>query len=151
VLGTSGNDVMGPAAGVDGFASGDGDDTITPGVGTFDISGGDGFDTVVLTGDRAAWSVSYAPSPDDGVILSDGTSTVTLHNVEQVKFDDIATIAGSGGDDTITPGAGTFDISGGDGNDTVVLAGNLSAWTVSYAPSPDDGIILSDGTSTVTL
>ncbi|GJE27980.1 DUF642 domain-containing protein [Methylobacterium organophilum] len=149
-----------PGSGVIGDATAGGDDTITGGAGNDIIDGGMGTDTAVYSGNRSAYTVTYALSTVTYTIAGpDGTDTVK--NVEKFQFDDgtltaAQLIAGMGiavTQNTIAEGSAsgtaaatlassdgssqTYTITGGADASLFVLSGNnlvlASGASLSYA------------------
>jgi methionine-rich copper-binding protein CopC len=78
ITGSGGNDVLLAYAGNDTIAGGGGNDL---------IDGGDGDDTVVLSGTRAAASVTWSAAQGTFTIVT-GAGTVTVRNTEHFAFSD---------------------------------------------------------------
>lgn len=150
VVGGAGNDVIRGNDADNDLLGGSGDDVLAGRGGNNVIDGGEGHDTIELAG---ASEVDFAK----------GEATRTDGGTD--RFTSIETIRLGEGDDRVRVTAGTgatTAIDGGEGNDTLVLAGNgtlgaLSGiervevegdWTIA---SEDHETVLMDGAQTLTL
>ena len=107
---------------------GGGDDTLVGFGGDDDYDGGAGNDTVVLSENRAAYSITYDAAVETFTLRSVSVSHVTA--VETLQFADgtvsvASLLAGDNGDNSLIGTNNDDDISGGAGNDTLEgLGGN---------------------------
>ncbi len=152
----SGNDTVNGDSNANSVDMGDGDDTWVQqdGFGDDTIVGGEGGET---TGDRIDGSalttaVTVDFSGDEAGTLSDGTSTATFSEIEQVETgagDD--TVLGDVGNDNVITGAGADTVLGGAGNDTFdtgadndTVDGGTGNDTITTGDG-DDTIVMGDG------
>lgn len=151
LMGGAGNDVLLGGAGQDNLL-GDlnddspnpaarGDDWLDGGADNDFIYGGDGADTLIgglgndiLYGDR---------NPSD-----DGSAYANADTLD--GGDGLDQLFGGGGDDRLTGGLGNDTIDGGLGEDTAVLAGARSAYTLTVQPNGSLRVVGPDGTDTLT-
>ena len=141
LTGGAGNDTLRGGAGDDSLLGGDGDDSLVAGTGTADIvDGGAGSDTVEVLGNFAAYTRTRVTATDTRLVNAATGETLTIRNVELVKFadgtksldavnDNLASagndvLTGTDGADTINGGAGADTMSGGLGNDTYMVDNN---------------------------
>jgi len=104
ITGNDGANVINAGRGNDIVNAGEGDDTIVARAGSDTIDGGGGRDTVVVGGNRAAFTVT---SNSDGTVTvapvsaptigTMNTGTLTLRNVETLRFSDQAVSLGDPG------------------------------------------------------
>ena len=118
-----------PGSGIIGDATAAGDDVITGGAGDDLIDGGAGNDRTILSGDRAAYTITYdATSQNYSISGPDGSDTVK--NVEKFTFDDGTLTAAQliAGLD-ITPSATTIaeNSAAGTAAGQLAMAGGVSA------------------------
>jgi Ca2+-binding RTX toxin-like protein len=140
--GAAGNDTLTGGSGNDGLQGGLGDDMLTAGGGKDTIDGGVGADLAVVLGNVADYAVTR-PNATDTVLTGLGGSTVTLRNVETIRFADgdktidqlqfnIASVGndklnGTAGNDVMNGGLGIDTLTGGAGDDTYVIGNAATA------------------------
>ena len=155
ITGSEGDNVINGMAGNDKLNAGGGDDTLDGGLGMDTLIGGDGSDVYIMNNlqdviietaangdeDQIISSVTFDLSQADNVeflTLSgskniDGTGN-ELNNLIQERADGTTnnnlsggdgedTLLSAGGDDTLEGGAGNDELDGGDGNDTAIFNG----------------------------
>jgi Ca2+-binding RTX toxin-like protein len=86
LVGTSVNDTITGTSFADVINGNGGNDTITGGAGNDTIDGGAGFDIVRLNGTLSAYTVTHLS--DGGVQVSGPDGVDTIHNAEELVFDD---------------------------------------------------------------
>jgi Ca2+-binding RTX toxin-like protein len=141
IRGLGGADSLVGNAGDDSIVGGAGDDTLVGGVGNDTIDGGEGGDTAVLSGNRAAYTVTeMAPvNGANGYLQVSGLDGIDrLYGINTLKFSDQTisvvvpglylvgtngpdTLVGDDGNDVIDGGGGDDSMDGGDGDDTYLV------------------------------
>ena len=104
ILGRQGDDVLDGGAGNDTIAGGTGDDTVTGADGSDVVRGQEGNDLIDTSG-------GTAPLPD--------VDYPGLYGADADPLNDLDTVFGGAGDDTIRTGDDADEISGGEGNDSI--------------------------------
>lgn len=132
--GSSAADLISANSGNDTINAGDGFDRIWAGLGVNTIDGGGGDDTVVF--DYSSSSIISVSSANGQQVITSGSSTDTLSNVEYLQFTDqivevsrlilgtasAQTVNGTDNADVIAAGAGADTINAGAGDDLIVGA-----------------------------
>ncbi|MCF6443337.1 Ig-like domain-containing protein [Nereida sp. MMG025] len=137
------NDTVDAGSGDDDIDGGEGDDSIIGGDGSDVVDGGDGDDIIDTSGHAPLPDLSYGDLiPEDGVtiVLPDGTVVNTS------PTDDLDTVFGGAGNDSITTGDDADFIDGGTGDDTI--DGGIDADTI-LGGEGNDTIIGGEGSDTI--
>ena len=140
--GAAGNDTLNGGSGNDSLQGGAGDDMLVAAGGKDSVDGGVGVDLAVVLGNAGDYAVTR-PNATDTVLTGPGGNTVTLRNVETIRFADgdktidqlqfnIASVAsdkltGTAGNDVLNGGLGVDTLTGGDGNDAYFIASTATA------------------------
>ncbi len=130
LTGDGNNNTLSGLAGDDTLNGGAGDDTLDGGVG--------GSDTASYAGAASAVTVSLADQ--GGAQDTGGAGSDTLTNFENLTgsaFND--TLTGDGNANILSGGAGNDKIDGGDGADTAVYSGSLTAANITAVSDIDPG------------
>jgi Ca2+-binding RTX toxin-like protein len=146
VVGSGANNTLAGTAGVDFVLGLGGNDNITAGAGNDIVDGGAGNDTLratvgdgndayigdagVDTYDMSVTTAAANINLTTGVASSAETGTDTLSGIENVSA--------SGGDDTLTDGAGSNNLLGNAGNDTFVLTADDARDTINGGAGTSD-------------
>ena len=131
----------------DKLHGGGGDDWLIGGVGRDYLDGGGGFDFADYSGSSAPVNINLATGSGAGGD-AEGDTLVSIERVSGSAFNDTLTgsggsdvlegrrgpdsLVGGGGNDRLIGGPGRDMMDGGQENDTVVLAGNGSDYTISF-------------------
>jgi len=162
VYGGSGNDTLAGAAGNDMLMGDSGDDVLIGGAGNDTLSGGadadrfdlaDGFGNDLILGGEAAsetsdndvidatalgGGVSVTFTGNEAGTLTDGTSTATFSEIEEIRLGDAGNTLDASATDSgvqVSSGAGNDALTGGLGNDT--LLGGVGADTLAGGEGDD--------------
>ncbi|WP_299923787.1 Hint domain-containing protein [uncultured Pelagimonas sp.] len=151
IQGGSGNDTLYGGDGQNDLDGGSGDDLLVgdaTGTNSFSkLTGGTGGDT--LDGSAGNWDIAHYYNSSAGVNVdtSDGLTEIggdaqgdTLTGIEQIDGSNLY-------DDTLTAGAGTYELKGWGGNDSLTLADN--AWGLADGGAGDDTIVGGTGDDSV--
>lgn len=181
VYGGSGNDTLSGGAGNDMLMGDSGDDVLIGGAGNDTLSGGadadrfdlaDGFGNDLILGGEAAsetsdtdvidatglgGSVSVTFTGNEAGTLTDGTSTATFSEIEEIRLGDAGNTLDASATDSgvqVWSGAGNDALTGGLGNDTLLAGGGADTLVggagddllaLGTADGAQDSVIVADG------
>ena len=157
--GAAGSDTLNGGSGNDSLSGGAGDDVLAGGGGKDTVDGGTGDDTAMLAGAFASYTVMRANAAD--TVLTDAQgNTITLRNIDKVRFaDGVKAIAevqdntasfgndallGTGGNDTLDGGLGNDTMTGAGGDDTYILSATTDV-VIEQAGGGNDTVRLAFG------